>query len=676
MPPVIKVQDQLELVETSKFPYAKFNFEKFNPVQSRSFDFFERDINGLIAALTNSGKTVVAEQFISHEVRKRKGKSLFLVPLRSLAREKYIDWTNKIKHHFGDLNVSICTGDYRLTKERLKELSQADIIIMTSEMLSHRSRNFKSEHNDWLLDVKTLVVDEFHNLGEPSRGSHLEVGLMKFTEINPGARMILLSATMPNVDQLGDWISYSLTKKDTFVLNSKFRAVPLTLHYEKYFDKGRYDDIEGEKVNAALNIVKSYPKDKFLIFTHTKRTGESMKRALQSIKIDAQFHNADLFGDERAAVEDRFRNDPTLRVIVATSTLAAGLNLPARRVIILGVHRGLSEVRSGEIIQMCGRSGRLGIDPMGDAYILIPQSQEVRWRAKLANPEPVDSQLLENEGNKHKVLAFHLVSEIHHGDIKNVDDVHQWYRRSFAYFQNQNLDDVIVDNTLDLLKNCGAIWEENKILSCRPIGKISSMFYFSPFDVSDLYFNFKDLFENGKEDDDYYLSMVLGNIDSQRANIVSRLEKDEMSLYANKIRNIYKKYFNDAAIKAGFCYYNLLNGFYSQSCSGFQKNLQFDFNRLSQVIQTLDSLAGHWDMEHYFKSLEGRIIHGVPEHLVDLCRLPGVARVISSKLYDAGYKTVEEVADMDIEEFKRITNKKQAASLKIMEAAQRIALIS
>jgi helicase len=675
VPPVTKVEDQPIIVATSDYPHAKWKFEKFNPVQSRIMDFYDKDTNGLIAAMTSAGKTVIAEMFLAQEIRERGGKGMFLAPLRALAREKINDWTNK-EYHFADQKISICTGDYRLTKDRAKELNDANLIVMTSEMLNSRCRNYKSEGSEFLKQIGTLIIDESHLLTVAGRGDHLEVGLMKFTEINPKARLVLLSATMPNVEEIADWISYSLTKRNTFMLRSKYRPVPLTVHYESYYDVGRYDQVEEEKVNKALEIVEWYPDDKFLIFAHTKRTGELMKKSLRTIGVEAQFHNADLEGKQREEVEDRFKNDPKLRVIVATSTLAWGCNLPARRVIILGVHRGIDSVESYDILQMIGRSGRLGIDPMGDAYILVPESEEAKYRQKFSKPNRIESQLLEKCGDKYKVLAFHLVSEIHHGTVSTIEDVHDWYKRSLAYFQNKSLDQTVIDQTLDLLKKCGAVSEEDEKLTCRPIGKVSSMFYFSPFDVSDLYFNFKNLFENQKEDNDYYISVALGNIDAQRLNIVSRLEKEEMSLYATKVRAMMPgTFFKDGSLKAGFCYYNLLNGINSQACANTQRTLQFDFNRLSQVLQSLDTLGGNWQMEGFFKMLEGRIVNGVPAHLVNLCRLPNIGKVRATKLYNAGYKTVESIADMDFSKFKEIVNMKEALAKEIMESAQKFSLL-
>ena len=678
MPPVTKVEDQNVLVKSSEYPYGKFAFEEFNPIQSRIMDFYDKETSGLVAASTSGGKTVVAEMFIAQEVRKRGGKGMFLVPLRSLARQNYNDWTKK-GHHFSDLKISICTGDFRLTKERMKELTDADIIIMTYEMLSARCRNYTSEQNDFLKQIGTLIIDESHSIGAENRGAHLEVGLMKFTTINPTVRLIMLSATMPNCEEIADWVAYSLTKRSTFVLRSKYRPVPLTVHYEPYEDEARrYNLIEQEKISKAMEIVEWYKDDKFIVFVHSKTTGEMMKTALRAAGIEAYFHNADLEGDERAKIEDKFRDDPKLKVIVATSTLSAGLNFPARRVIVVGYHRGMSELKPSLIIQMCGRAGRKGLDKMGDAYFLVPESKEKECREKFKTPEKIESQLLEKIGDHHKDLAFHLVSEIHHGDIQTVENVHEWYKKSLAYFQNKSLQDTAIDKTLDLLKKCGAIAEEEDKLVARPIGKVASMFYFSPFDASDLYFGFKNLFAKNNEGDDYALSMVLGNTDSQRLNIVSKAEKEEMSAYASKVRATLGAWYTDSAIKAGFCYYNLLNGSNAQACAAAQRGFQFDFNRVSQVLQALDTFAGNWNKGTFFKDLESRITNGVPAHLIDLCRIPNVAKVRATRLFDYGIKTVEAFADTEFEVLKKVlagTRIKDDSLKELIKDAKKIALV-
>ena len=285
----------------------------------------------------------------------------------------------------------------------------------------------------------------------------------------------------------------------------------------------------------------------------------------------------------------------------------------------------------------------------------------------MSKPSRIESQLLSKQNEHHKVLAFHLVSEIHHGDIKTIDDVHSWYNRSLAYFQNKELEDTVVDKTIDLLKKCGAVWEEEGVLTTRPIGKISSMFYFSPFDTSDLYFNFKEVFDDSLESNDYAVAVALANVDGHKFNIMSKAEKDEMSVFATKVRAMFAgKLLTDSVLKAAYCYYNLLNGTPTQSLSSFQRNMQFDFNRISQVLQALDKLAGHWKKISYFKNLEGRILNGVPAYLVDLCQIPNIAKVRANKLYNAGIKTADQFSKTPVDQLKQILNMKVDTIQKIL----------
>ena len=141
---LIKLSDRLDLVKTSEFPHGNYPFEFFNQVQSRVFEIHGRNCNCVIAAPTSVGKTVCAEMFMADEVRVRGGKAIYLAPLRALAKEKIDDWTAP-GSIFSDLKIAICTGDYRLTDSKLRELEEADVIVMTSEMLSSMCRNMESE---------------------------------------------------------------------------------------------------------------------------------------------------------------------------------------------------------------------------------------------------------------------------------------------------------------------------------------------------------------------------------------------------------------------------------------------------------------------------------------------------------------------------------------------------
>lgn len=646
MPPVMKLGDQSNLVPTSSFPYAKFGFEHFNPVQSRVYEFYDQETSAVVACPTASGKTTVAEMFLAHEVRKRGGKGMYLAPLRSLAQEKIDDW-GEDDHHFHDLKLSICTGDYRITPNRKKELEQADLIMMTSEMLDSQGRNFKEDKNGYLADVGTLVVDESHLLTVPGRGDRLEAGLMRFTEIAPKARLVLLSATMPNTDEIADWVSYSLTQRDTRLLTSSYRPTKLNMHYEKYYDgESTYEDNELQKVDMALQIVEHYSQDKFLLFVHTKRTGELLKNAVLKAGITCEFHNADLDKDKRRSLEGRFKKDADFRVLIATSTLAWGVNTPARRVVVLGVHRGMSDVPTYDIAQMVGRAGRPKFDPCGDAYVLLPESKYDLYKAKVTTQERIESQMLADVNGRHKTLAFHLVNEVAKERVQQPEDVYHWYKRTLASYQSQDLDSVVVDSTVDLLKKCGAVYEdkEDHKLKATAVGKVSAMFYLTPFDVSDFKKNMTLYFE-GDQKDDIALSLALGNVDTLRMGIVSKAEREEMSRYATMVKNRMGEGTTfEASIKAGYAYYCLLQGFHNQTFASFQRTLQADFPRIAQVLQTLDSFMGNkWGRREWLNRLGLRVQYGVSNDLVYLCQLPGVGKAKATKLNQAGIKNVKDV---------------------------------
>jgi replicative superfamily II helicase len=649
MPQSIELKDQNNLVKTEAYPHANYPFKFFNPVQSRVFELYDKDCNIIVAASTSAGKTICAELAASYELSKNSGKIIYLAPLKALAKEKLDDWQSK-NHHFSSRKIAIVTGDYRLTDSRKRELEEAEIIAMTSEMLNSRLRNFQSERNEWLCQTRMVIVDESHLLTVPGRGDHLEVGLMKLSRVAPNVRYILLSATMPNVKEIADWIGYVLSTKQTHLISSTYRPCPLGIHYELYEPAGYYEDTERVKIETALQVIEDYKEDRFLVFVHTKRTGEMLKKEIQAAGYECEFHNADLDKDKRHDVEKRFRSGK-LQIIVATSTLAWGLNLPARRVIILGIHRGLNFVDTYDIWQMAGRAGRPGFDPRGDVYILLPKNDEQEHRERIEEHQPIVSRLLDYVGGgepdspKHyKTLAFHLVSEIHHGNIKTKAEVHDWYKKSLACFQAQDLGDDIVDDTLESLIMCGAIKDENGTYKTTTTGVIASMFYYSPFDVADLRRNFKALFANNMEKLDWAVSMCLADVDSYRASIVSKADRLEMSHYAKKIAEIFgEKYFTEAAIKHGYIYFCLMNGRDAGSMVGQSRNIQFDFPRTAQVLKVIDSLGCKWGREEYFKTLEMRVAYGVDEHLVGLCQVSEIGRVRAQRLYEAGIKTSDDI---------------------------------
>lgn len=310
-------------VDSSVFPYMKIKYEKINAVQAECMKYCDKDMNFVLAVPTSTGKTLVGEMFMAYSLRQGK-RVAYISPLKALTQEKYDDWTDS-EHEWSKKHISIVTGDYVLSDDRVKELNESDIVLLTCEMLCSRVRKIDSEKSEWIKDISTLIIDESSLICSGTRGAALEIGLIKFTKINPNCRIVFLSATMPNVIDMCGWLT-SLNGKKTEMVNSDKRPIPLDIHwvtYDKVNGRGNMNEI---KMIAAMDIVKEYPLDNFILFVHAKATGRKLKKLLEENDIPSEFHCADLSRDERARVEYMFRSKE-LKVLIATSTLAYGINI-------------------------------------------------------------------------------------------------------------------------------------------------------------------------------------------------------------------------------------------------------------------------------------------------------------------------------------------------------------
>ena len=631
---LIEVTDVQDLVPTSKLAYGSWSFPEFNPVQSALFPLVEADLNGLVAAATSCGKTVISEMFASYVIRNLKKKFVFLCPLRALANEKYNDWTSP-NHHFSDLNIGIYTGDY----SEKEGFEKNDIIIMTSEMLNHKVRLAKK--GSWINDCGLLVTDESHMLTVDGRGPHLESALMNFSKINSECKLILLSGTLPNVHEVAGWLQ-KLNNKKTFIIKSSYRPCQLKIHNMTYSqDSPANISISDE----CIRLVQRYAGDKFLIFVHTKAVGNFIVESLANKNIKSEFHNANLNKNEREKIENAFKNDKDLRVIVATSTLAQGLNLPARRVIIAGVYRGTELVPSYDILQMCGRAGRPAFDPQGDAYVLFPEYDQMQLAKVCLTPCEVRSQMLvTSDMGDYATLAFHLLAEIYDGRVQNLEQARIWLDRSLAIHQKMRVRITLLEETLDKLVKIGILKKADKTNNyfVTALGKVSVMYYVSPFTVSAWSRNFSQLFQKGSVHD---IEACLALADTTD-NIIGAISKEDKLLMGSFIQNVGKlttKNYPDQVIKQAFMYYRLLFGKVEQKYYSMSKTLQNDFPRTTAILQAIDSWSKKWGQADFFKTFAKRIQHGVSAKLLDLIDIKGVGKVKAEKLYDAGFKTKADI---------------------------------
>ena len=326
--------------------------------------------NLVLASPTASGKTLIAELCGIKHVLEKNGKVVYLTPLRALANEKYEEFKKYATLRKKDgrrISVGISTGDFDSADLWLERY---DIIITTNEkadsLLRHRTR--------WMDEISLIVADEVHLLNESERGPTLEVVLARMMLVNPEVQILALSATINNVDEIASWL------KASFVV-TEWRPVVLKegvlLHDEIQFKEGDARKIEAKTKNAALNLALNTVRSggQALVFASTRKNSAALakqisehigevlskpiKRTLEReaerilslgertrlsesladlVKCGTAFHHAGLGGGHRRVVEDLFRQGK-IKVLTATPTLAFGVNLPARTVVIQDYRR-------------------------------------------------------------------------------------------------------------------------------------------------------------------------------------------------------------------------------------------------------------------------------------------------------------------------------------------------
>jgi len=410
---------------------------------------------------TAAGNTLVAYNALIKTVKAKK-KGIYLVPLRALAWEKVVELREICKKLLNGAKIGVSVGDF----DKARGLSKYDIIIATSERADSLIRNNPS----WLSEVDCLVSDEIHLINDSGRGPTLEITLSKFREINPNIQLIGLSATVSNSKEIADWLNATLVESD-------FRPVPLkkgiSLQRVIEWENGQKDSISLEGVNGIA--VDNMP-EQALVFVGTRRSAEAQAKTLGPIiskKLDSgdekelakyaeeisksadevtsvdsnlskliskgvAYHHAGLTNRHRRIIEKAFKNK-VLKVLCATPTLAAGVNLPAKRVIIRDLSRWESTFQSNqplpvlEIQQMLGRAGRPGFDVDGEGILIAKNKEQIEYFTDTyfnGETEPVVSRL-----GSEPALRTHLLSLIASGTITTKENLHSFLEKTL--FGNQ-----------------------------------------------------------------------------------------------------------------------------------------------------------------------------------------------------------------------------------------------
>ncbi|GMQ10899.1 hypothetical protein CsSME_00053719 [Camellia sinensis var. sinensis] len=509
---------------------ALYKFSHFNPIQTQTFHvLYHTGENVLLGAPTGSGKTISAELAMLHLFNTQPDmKVIYIAPLKAIVRERMNDWRKRLVSQLGKKMVEM-TGDYT---PDLMALLSADIIISTPEKWDGISRNWHSR--SYVTKVGLMILDEIHLLGA-DRGPILEVIVSRMRYISSqterAVRFVGLSTALANAHDLADWLGVG--EIGLFNFKPSVRPVPLEVHIQGYPGKFYCPRMNSMNKPTYAAICTHSPTKPVLIFVSSRRqtrltaldliqfaASDELSRQFLSMPEEAlqmilsqvtdqnlrhtlQFgiglHHAGLNDKDRSLVEELFANNK-IQVLVCTSTLAWGVNLPAHLVVIKGTEYYDAKARRyvdfpiTDILQMMGRAGRPQYDQHGKAVILVHEPKKSFYKKFLYEPFPVESSLREQ-------LHDHINAEIISGTICHKEDaVHYltWtylFRRLAVNPAYYGLEDTepgtvssylssLVQNTFEDLEDSGCVKMDEDSVEPTMLGSIASQYYLSYMTVS------------------------------------------------------------------------------------------------------------------------------------------------------------------------------------------------
>lgn len=451
------------------FPFELDEFQK------EACEFIDKGKSVVVCAPTGAGKTVIAEHAI-HRAIETGHRIFYTTPLKALSNQKYGDFSSK----YGLNNVGLLTGDTSINRD-------AQIVVMTTEVFRNMlyGTNFGSVTEN-LKDVKYVVLDEVHYMNDEQRGTVWEESII-YCPTN--IQIVALSATVANADKLTDWINTVHSR--TELVNTDFRPVPLRFYY---FDSSQPNNIlplltPSGQLNSKIrpekrqfyrhgkppqrSVVKDvvrvlHEKDMLpaIYFTFSRKkcdeqmekcsslvlvTPQEQKQILKIVEdylIDNPYlaknkhldyilngvasHHAGLLPGWKVLVEKLFQQG-LIKVVFATETLAAGINMPARTTVISSISKrtdtGHRTLTASEFLQMSGRAGRRGMDEIGYVTVIGTQFQSPEEVAELvlseANP-------LESRFSPGYSMVLNILQRF------SIDEAKELILKSFGYFSSSS----------------------------------------------------------------------------------------------------------------------------------------------------------------------------------------------------------------------------------------------
>ena len=404
---------------------ALFSFSHFNPIQTQMFHtLYHTDENVLLGAPTGSGKTIAAEiaMFKVFRDSPMDGKVVYIAPMKALVRERISDWKERLEKRLGK-NVVELTGD--VTPD-VRAIQKAHVIVTTPEKWDGISRSWQTRN--YVQAVRLIVIDEIHLLGQ-DRGPVLEVIVSRTNFISSHTsrklRIIGLSTAIANAKDLADWLGIKGTS-GLFNFRPSVRPVPLEVHISGHPGKHYCPRMATMNKPTYQNIQQYSPGKPTLVFVSSRRQTRltaldliaflaaednpkmwlrmdetEMERISETIKdqnlrltlaFGIGMHHAGLVDRDRRTVEELFVNQK-IQVLIATATVAWGVNFPAHLVVIKGTEyydgkqKRYVDMPITDVLQMMGRAGRPQFDDEGVACVLVHDAKKNMRATQLLRPQ-------------------------------------------------------------------------------------------------------------------------------------------------------------------------------------------------------------------------------------------------------------------------------------------------
>ena len=513
--------------------YGK-RFQYFNPMQTQIFHtLYHTSANVLLGSPTGSGKTVAAELAMWWAFREKPGsKVVYIAPMKALVRERVQDWRSRLTRQMG-LKLVELTGDNTPDTRTIRD---ADIIITTPEKWDGISRSWQTR--GYVRQVSLVIIDEIHLLGG-DRGPILEIIVSRMNYIasqsKGSVRLVGMSTACANAMDLGNWLG---VKEGLFNFRHSVRPVPLEIFIDGFPEQRGFCPLMQSMNRPTFMAIKTHsPNKPVIVFVASRRqtrltakdlinlcgmednprrfvrmSEEDLQLNLSRVKDEALrealsfgigLHHAGLVESDRQLAEELFANNK-IQVLVATSTLAWGVNLPAHLVVVKGTQffdakiEGYKDMDLTDVLQMLGRAGRPQFDTSGIARIFTQDAKKDFYKHFLHTGFPVESSL-------HNVLDNHLGAEVSAGTITTYQDALDYLTWTFFFrrlhknpsyygleisaeehntiaaqqIANDYMTELVTKSLGELSESGCIALHSNGDVDSTPMGKIMSYYYLS-----------------------------------------------------------------------------------------------------------------------------------------------------------------------------------------------------